>query len=89
MYYKMENMCLTRCTTCKKNHLNEQYVSITGVVFKTCLACRDRGTRYRQKKKVPVPEPEPDDEKKKQDRRNKIIDTLLENNNKLLELLRI
>lgn len=83
----MENMNLTRCTTCKKNHLNEQYVSITGVVFKTCMVCRDRGTRYRQKKKAPKPEPE--DEKKKQDRRNKIIDTLLENNNKILELLRI
>jgi hypothetical protein len=81
-------MNLTRCTTCKKNHLNKQYISNTGVVLKTCLACRDRGNRYRQKKKAP--DPEPDDEKKEQDiRRNKIIDTLLENNNKLLELLRI
>ena len=86
----MENTNLTRCTTCRHLHLNEQYVSITGVVFKTCISCRDRGTRYRQKKKVPQPEPEPDDEKKKQDRRrNNIIDTLLENNNKLLELLRL
>jgi len=88
----MENTNLIRCTTCKHLNATEQYVSITGVVFKTCLACRDRGTRYRQmKKKVPQsePVPKPDDKKEQERKRNKIIDTLLENNNKILELLRL
>jgi len=43
------------------------------------------------KKKVPQsePVPKPDDKKEQERKRNKIIDTLLENNNKILELLRL
>ena len=79
----------TRCTRCKHLRPNDAFVSDLGTTLKTCIKCRRRNakTRVSNKKQTEsgTDESDSDDASKK----SKIIETIIQNNNHLLELLKL